>query len=111
VQDIAPIFDGLAMPQLHWGMGTWTRSNTEFCLLGTRGNLKSRSHAIHQVIHAPVAEHSAKPPQVRRLITALAGGPRVELFARGALPLGWHGWGNQATGPRVLASDALAVAP
>jgi N6-adenosine-specific RNA methylase IME4 len=108
VQEISPLVDGLAMPRLAWGMGHWSRANTEFCLLGTRGRPRTRSHSIHQVIHAPPAEHSAKPPIARTLIAALAAAPRIELFARGQTPRGWHAWGNQAEGDRVLPPSALA---
>ncbi len=70
-----------------WGMGRWTRSCTEFCLLGTRGKPKRISGAVHQVIYAPVSRHSAKPPETRdRIVQLLGDVPRVELFAREATP-------------------------
>jgi N6-adenosine-specific RNA methylase IME4 len=78
-----------------WGMGRWTRANTEFCLLGTRGKPKRESAGVHQIIYAPIAEHSRKPDETRDRILALAGDvPRVELFARRTAP-GWDLWGNE----------------
>ncbi|MDX7178677.1 MT-A70 family methyltransferase, partial [Klebsiella pneumoniae] len=47
-------------------------------------------------LSAPRMEHSAKPPIVRDKLVELVGDiPRIELFARGVMPDGWQGWGNQ----------------
>jgi len=79
-----------------WGMGRWTRANTEFCLLATKGNPKRESAGVHQLIYAPIDKHSKKPEETRDRITALVGElPRVELFARNSTP-GWDLWGNEA---------------
>ena len=69
---------------LFWGMGYYTRSNAEICLLATRGKgLKVISHNIHSVVYSPVEEHSKKPDIVRDRIVELFGNlPRIELFAR-----------------------------
>ncbi len=68
---------------LYWGMGFWTRSNAEICLLAMRGHPKRMSKSVHQVIITPKEEHSKKPDEARRRIEALMGDiPRVELFAR-----------------------------
>jgi N6-adenosine-specific RNA methylase IME4 len=78
-----------------WGMGRWTRANTEFCLLAVKGKPKRQSAAVHQLIYAPISEHSRKPEEARERIVKLAGDlPRVELFARRAAP-GWDLWGNE----------------
>ena len=78
-----------------WGMGRWTRSNAEICLLGVRGQPKRESAGVHQIIYAPVSEHSRKPPEARMKIVELCGDvPRVELFARQATE-GWAVWGNE----------------
>ncbi len=77
------------------GMGNWTRSNTEFCLLGTRGNPKRTSASVLQLVYGPRGRHSAKPPEVRKRIVQLMGDlPRVELFAREKVD-GWDAWGNE----------------
>ena len=68
---------------LFWGMGYWTRSNAELCLLATKGNPKRVSARVHQVIISHVEEHSKKPPEARERIEQLMGDvPRIELFAR-----------------------------
>ena len=80
---------------IYWGMGYWTRSNAEICLLATTGQPRRQAKNVHQVIISHVEEHSKKPEEARRRIVALMGDvPRVELFARQAVP-GWDVWGNQ----------------
>jgi N6-adenosine-specific RNA methylase IME4 len=85
---------------LHWGMGYNTRSNTEACLLGTRGSPWRLSADVHQVVIAPAGEHSEKPDEVYRRIERLYGGPRLELFARKLRP-GWLCWGNELPPPSI----------
>jgi len=82
-----------------WGMGAYTRANAEVCLLGISKKTKAhqivKSHAIHQIIEAPVEAHSKKPSIVRDKIVELFGDlPRVELFARQKTE-GWDAWGNE----------------
>lgn len=78
-----------------WGMGWWTRSNSEFCLLATRGNPKRMNADVHSVVDTSVAEHSKKPDEVRERIVRLCGDiPRIELFARQRYD-GWDAWGNE----------------
>ena len=43
---------------LFWGLGRWTRSNPELCLLAIRGNPKAISHSVHSVILSKLEEHS-----------------------------------------------------
>ena len=75
-------------------MGYWTRANTEFCLLGTRGKPKRLSADVRQAIIEPRREHSRKPDCVHERIERLVAGPYLELFARQRRP-GWTVWGNQ----------------
>jgi len=79
---------------LHWGMGYWTRANTEFCLLATRGAPLRLAQDVHQVVIAPVGAHSTKPEQVRNRIEGLLAGPYLEIFAR-RRTAGWTVWGNE----------------
>jgi len=67
---------------LFTGMGYATRSNSEACLLTTRGSPLRLSADVHQIVIAPVAEHSEKPDEVYRRIERLYPGPYLELFAR-----------------------------
>lgn len=78
-----------------WGMGRWTRSNAELCLLATKGKPKRISASVHSVIDTPVETHSKKPNVVRERIVELCGDiPRIELFARSKTE-GWDVWGNE----------------
>jgi N6-adenosine-specific RNA methylase IME4 len=85
-----------------YGMGFWTRSNAEVCLLATRGRPVRTNKGIHQFIIAPVEAHSKKPDQVRDLIASLIGDvKRIELFARSHTE-GWDVWGDEVEGDVVL---------
>ena len=78
-----------------YGLGFWTRSNAEICLLATKGHPKRQAANIHQLIVSPVERHSKKPDEARDRIEALMGDlPRIELFARQETP-GWEEWGNE----------------
>ena len=86
---------------LHWGEGlTGTRSNTEVCLLATRGNPLRLAADVHQVVIAPVGEHSEKPDEVYRRICRLYPGPYLELFARKERE-GWTTWGDELPPPNA----------
>lgn len=82
---------------LHSGPGSWTGSNVELCDIYTRGKNYLRPEnplKVHQLIVAPVGEHSAKPPITRDKIVQLMGEglPKVELFARERVE-GWDAHG------------------
>jgi N6-adenosine-specific RNA methylase IME4 len=76
------------------GLGYYTRSNAEVCLIGIKGKPQRLARDVHQVVMAPVGEHSAKPEEVRRRIERLFAGPYLELYARKGVP-GWITWGNE----------------
>ena len=78
-----------------WGLGGWTRSNAEICLLAVKGKPKRISAKVHQLIISHIEAHSKKPDVVRSRIVELLGDlPRLELFAR-QKPIGWDAWGNE----------------
>lgn len=80
---------------LFTGLGYWTRSNPEMCLLATRGHPKRQSKRVRQVVIDKLREHSRKPDCIRNRIIELCGDlPRIELFARQKTP-GWDVWGNE----------------
>ena len=90
-------------PSWFYGMGYWTRSNAEICLLATKGKPKRQSAGVHQFIISPIEQHSKKPDEARNKILALMGNlPRVELFARQKTP-GWDAWGNEIASDITLA--------
>jgi N6-adenosine-specific RNA methylase IME4 len=79
-----------------FGLGRWTRGNSECCLIAVKGKPHRASAGVGQLIFAPVTRHSAKPPETRDKIIRLMGdsGSRIELFARDAAA-GWDCWGNE----------------
>jgi N6-adenosine-specific RNA methylase IME4/5-carboxymethyl-2-hydroxymuconate isomerase len=78
-----------------YGLGNWTRANSELCLLATKGVVPRLDKGISQIVESAVEEHSKKPDVVRDLIIRLVGDlPKIELFARQA-PIGWDVWGNE----------------
>lgn len=94
--ELGPVIVEMETPFM--GNGWTTRSNAEIVLLGVRGNPKRVNASVHQLVFAPVAHHSAKPPEVRNRIVELMGKvPRIELFARGRPAPNWDAWGNEVT--------------
>ncbi len=78
-----------------YGLGRWTRGNTECCLLATKGKPKRKSNSVFQLIQTPIRGHSQKPNEARLKIVELVGDlPRIELFARQRFE-GWDAWGNE----------------
>ena len=78
-----------------YGLGHWTRANSEICLIGTKGKIKRKSKSVHQLIYDPIREHSRKPDCIRDCIVKLVGDlPRIELFSR-QINQGWDSWGNE----------------
>lgn len=79
-----------------FGLGRWTRGNTECCLIATRGKPKRESASVSQLVVERITRHSAKPPVVRDKISELMGcdKSKIELFAREYTD-GWDVWGNE----------------
>lgn len=80
-----------------FGIGYYTKSNCEVCLLAIKGkpsNLKV-SNYVSSCIISEKREHSRKPDEARDRITQLVGQvPKIELFAR-QYAEGWDCWGNE----------------
>jgi N6-adenosine-specific RNA methylase IME4 len=76
------------------GNGYYTRSNSEVCLLATRGKPLRLAANVLQIVMTPIGEHSEKPEEVRRRIERLFSGPYLELYGRKQVE-GWTVWGNE----------------
>lgn len=80
------------------GMGYFFRSRHENLLVAERGSFPrppppARADSIFVERRT---EHSSKPKLAREIIDAMYPEiPKLELFARGVLPDGWHGFGNE----------------
>lgn len=80
------------------GLGYWTRSNSEICLIGTKGKPKRINRSVSQICDARIMEHSRKPDEIRNRIVKLCGDvPRAELFARQKAE-GWDSFGYEIDG-------------
>ena len=78
-----------------YGLGRWTRGNTEPCFIAVKGKPKRVSASVFQIIKSKLNGHSRKPNIVRNKIIELIGDlPRIELFARERIE-GWDAWGNE----------------
>ena len=92
------------------GMGSYTRTNAELCLLGLKGKLARQDKGVRSLVVSPVRQHSQKPDEVRDRIVQLFGDvPRIELFARQRTP-GWDAWGNQAQSDVELVGEHFVSA-
>lgn len=92
-------FDWLKMTanwKIAFGMGYYTRQNTEVCLIGVKKKrIKPIVRDISSVIVCKNGEHSKKPDEARNKIVAILGDrPRIELFARQQVQ-GWDCWGDE----------------
>ena len=80
-----------------FGLGRWTRGNTEPCLIAVKGKPQRINNSVSQIVETPIGRHSEKPSIVRDKIVSLIGDrPRIELFARQQIP-GWDSWGLETT--------------
>ena len=77
------------------GLGNYTMSNAEVCLIGKKGTISRQKTGVKQIILHQKTKHSEKPQEVRdRIINLMGDIPRIELFARQKTE-GWDVWGNE----------------
>lgn len=80
-------------PQM--GIGNYWRNSHEFLLTAVRGDaLRFDDHGMISWRRIDRGAHSAKPEQVRSMITQASAGPYLELFGRRCIP-GWTVYGDQ----------------
>ena len=83
---------------IFFGVGWYTKSNAEICLIGVKGKPVKISNSVSSIIIANRERHSKKPDVVRDKIIQFCGDvPRIELFARKETT-GWDMWGNELSG-------------
>lgn len=76
-----------------FGIGYYTKSNAEICLLGIKGKMKPISNKVSSIVMSPRQEHSRKPECIHKRIEELFGNvPRCELFSRKSV-VGWDCYG------------------
>lgn len=94
----------------HMSMGFWSRNQHETLLVATRGKIPAPDPSLlERSLHSETRTgHSAKPALFRDMVGRYYPDfPKVELFPRGTLPEGWHGWGNEA---RLTEQQTLGLA-
>ncbi|MEK7275943.1 MAG: MT-A70 family methyltransferase [Chloroflexota bacterium] len=104
-----------------FGMGYWTRANSEDVWLCVRGCPGRIARNVRQIVAddpvewselpttdvmARIGRHSAKPEAIQDAIERLVPGPYLEMFARRARP-GWTCIGGDVTGRDIREDLAL----
>ena len=90
-----------------FGIGFFTKSNCEVCLIGVKGKPIKVSNKVSSCLISPREEHSKKPDIVREKIVELCGDiPRIELFARNKV-VGWDSIGFDIDGKDIKESLEL----
>lgn len=84
-----------------FGIGHYTKSNSELCLIGIKGKgLTILDDTISQIVMTEKSKHSKKPDEIPDLIVRLVGDrKRAELFARKKRK-GWDTYGNEIKGDK-----------
>jgi len=90
-----------SQPKEHFGMGHYSRANSEDCLFAVRGHPKIVDHGVRQMINSPRLEHSHKPAEARHRLERLLGKVRrLEMFATES-PKGWTATGYESDGQDI----------
>ena len=89
-----------------FGVGWYTKSNAEVCLIGVRGKSPKVSNSVSSIVEAVSDGHSCKPDIIREKIVQFCGDcPRIELFATQKVD-GWDSIGNVINGEDIRISLA-----
>ena len=87
-----------------FGVGWYTKSNAEVCLIGVKGKAPKISNSISSILETVREKHSKKPDLARDKIVEFCGDvPRIELFARESAP-GWKSIGDGINGKDITES-------
>ena len=83
--------------KVFYGVGNYTASNAEICLIFRKGKMVKHKQKVSQIIIAPLAEHSKKPKEAYDLLETMYPATdfdKIEIFARRSAP-GFDVVGNQ----------------
>lgn len=75
------------------GLGTWLRSQTEFCIMAVKGSPKVNLTNQSTVIYGKLREHSRKPDEFYEMVDSLCIGRKLDYFSREKRE-GWDQYGN-----------------
>jgi N6-adenosine-specific RNA methylase IME4 len=75
------------------GLGTWLRSQSEFCIMAVKGKPTIGLTNQTTIINGPLREHSRKPDEFYNMVDGLCVGRKLDYFSREPRP-GWQVFGN-----------------
>jgi N6-adenosine-specific RNA methylase IME4 len=75
------------------GLGTWLRSQSEFCIMCVKGKPKVNLTNQTTVLYGKMREHSRKPDEFYELVNQLCIGRKLDYFSREQRD-GWDSMGN-----------------
>jgi len=75
------------------GLGSWLRSQSEFCIMAVKGSPKVNLTNQTTVLYAPMREHSRKPDEFYVMVDDLCVGYKIDWFSREPRE-GWSQFGN-----------------
>lgn len=75
------------------GLGSWLRSQTEYCIMAVKGSPPIQLTNQTTVIHGPLREHSRKPDAFFDMVDGLCVGAKLDYFSREKRD-GWAQVGN-----------------
>lgn len=78
------------------GLGTWLRSQSEFCIMAVKGKPIIELTNQTTVINGKMREHSRKPDEFYSLVDGLCVGRKLDYFSREQRK-GWAQYGNDAS--------------
>ena len=80
------------------GVGAWFVNKTQHLLFGYRGKMEmGPGRYTPTIAHFRPEKHSRKPESSYTMIESISFPPRLELFARPPVHLGWDVWGNEVS--------------
>jgi N6-adenosine-specific RNA methylase IME4 len=75
------------------GLGSWLRSQSEFCIMAVKGSPLVNLTNQTTVLHGPLREHSRKPDEFYAMVDQLCTGRKLDFFSRNSRT-GWEQFGN-----------------
>ena len=76
------------------GLGSWLRSQSEFCIMAVKGHPKINLTNQTTVIYGEMREHSRKPDEFYKLVDSLCVGYKIDWFSREKRE-GWDQYGAE----------------
>lgn len=76
------------------GLGSWLRSQSEFCIMAVKGHPKINLTNQTTIIYGEMREHSRKPDEFYKLVDSLCVGYKIDWFSREKRE-GWDQYGAE----------------